>query len=242
MSRSLVLNADDFGYEPRVTAGIEQAMRHGLVSSATMMVTTPYSEQAAAHASGLSLGLHLELARFESVSQPGRRFVEAEAGALTADFVEAEALAQVERFHRLLGREPTHVDVHKHLHRHPNVLEGLVRAAKVHGLAVRSIDDGMRSRLVRAGVRTNDAFLGDAGGEAYWTVARFLSHLDALPEDGLVELMCHPGYTPVQVASGYGAQREVELATLCSDEARLAMEARGLHFVSWTEALANQHP
>jgi hypothetical protein len=46
----------------------------------------------------------------------------------------------------------------------------------------------------------------------------------------------------VQVASGYGAQREVELATLCSDEARLAMEARGLHFVSWTEALANQHP
>ncbi len=239
MSRALVLNADDFGYEPRVTAGIERSVREGVVSSTTMMVNTPFSEEAAARASGLSVGLHLELARFESVSQPGRRFVEAEAGALAASFVEAEALAQVERFTALLGRPPTHVDVHKHLHRHPSVLEGLVRAARARSLAVRSIDDAMRSRLRAEGVRTNDVFLGDAGGDAYWTLARFLAHLDALPADGLVELMCHPGYAPVAVASGYGAQREVELATFCAPEARAALRERGLTLVSWAEALAH---
>jgi predicted glycoside hydrolase/deacetylase ChbG (UPF0249 family) len=45
--------------------------------------------------------------------------------------------------------------------------------------------------------------------------------------------MCHPGYRPSVVASGYGAQREVELATFVSAEARAALDARGLQLASW---------
>jgi len=136
-ARVLIINADDLGYDPAVTRGILRSMREGVVSSATFMVNTPYSEEAARQAQGLSLGLHLNLARGEPVS-PGfpkefldnGAFSEPRASTLPVEAVEAEARAQLERMAALLGRPATHVDVHKHLHLHPNVLAGLSRAAR----------------------------------------------------------------------------------------------------------------
>lgn len=231
MTLRLILNADDFGYDPAVTRGIEAAMREGVVSSTTMIVNSPHSEAAARQASGLAVGLHLNLVRFAAVSAPGRELREGEA--LDAAFVEAETLAQLDRLRALLGRDATHVDVHKHAHQRPEVLEGLARAARARSLAVRSLDDGMRRALRAAGVRTNDAFLGDAGATAFWTPGEWARQLDLAPRDGVVELMCHPGYAPSHVASGYGAQREVELATFLAPETRRALEARGLTLSSW---------
>ena len=54
---------------------------------------------------------------------------------------------------------------------------------------------------------TNDAFIGDAGATAYWTLEQLRTQLWALPEEGTVELMCHAGYAPIAVKSGYGEQR-----------------------------------
>lgn len=233
MSRVVILNADDFGYEPHVTRGIVESMQRGLVSSTTFMVNTPWSVEAAPLARGLSVGLHLNLARFPAVSQPGLELVEAQAGALTAQFVEAETLAQVDRLEALLGVAPTHVDVHKHLHRNPRVLEGLARAAKARRLPVRSIDAGMRAALRAAGVATNDVFLGDAEGAAYWTLSEWEKVLRALPTEGVIELMCHPGYRMRELTSAYSAQREVELATLTSPEARAVAETCGVTFHPW---------
>ncbi|MCA2979219.1 MAG: ChbG/HpnK family deacetylase [Myxococcaceae bacterium] len=230
----LVLNADDFGYDPAVTRGIVEAMRVGVVSSTTMMVNTPHTQDAAGLADGLAVGLHLNLARFRAVSLPSLEFVEAAAGALDPTFVHRETLAQLDRLEALVGRPATHVDVHKHLHRHPVVLEGLARAAAERGLPVRSIDADMRATLRAAGVPTNDAFVGDTGPTAWWTPARLREVLDALPSEGLVELMCHPGYAPTAVSSGYGAQRVVELETFLAPETRALLEARGLRFVPWS--------
>lgn len=227
----LVLNADDLGYDPEVTRGIVEAMRRGVVSSTTMIVNSPHSEDAARQADGLAVGLHLNLVRFTAVSD-GRALDEKTAS--TADFVERETHAQLDRLRALLHRDATHVDVHKHAHLAPAVLEGLARAAKARGLAVRSINEAMRAALRAAGVRTNDAFLGDAGQHAYWTPARWEEQLDLAPRTGLVELMCHPGYRPSHVSSGYGAQREVELATFVSTGAREALRRRGLTLSPWS--------
>jgi predicted glycoside hydrolase/deacetylase ChbG (UPF0249 family) len=233
--RALIINADDLGYDPAVTRGILQAMREGVVSSATFMVNTPYSEEAARQAQGLSIGLHLNLARGAPVSPDfpqelleAGAFSEPRASTLSADAVEAEARAQLERLEKLLGRPATHVDVHKHLHRHPQVLAGLIRAARAAGVPVRSIDEAMRRELLSQGVATNAHFVGDAGAEAYWTLERFESAVSALPASGVIELMCHPGYTPESVKSGYSAQREVELSTFLHPRAREALSRAGL--------------
>jgi hypothetical protein len=234
-SRSLIINADDLGYDPAVTRGILRSMREGVVSSATFMVNTPFSEAAARDAQGLALGLHLNLARGAPVSPgfppellDGGQLVEARAPSLPAAAVEAEALAQLARLQELLGRPATHVDVHKHLHQHPNVLAGLARAARAAGLPVRSIHQPMRRELTAHGVATNAHFLGDAGTEAYWTLERFEAAVASLPPSGVIELMCHPGYRPEAVRSGYSAQREVELDTFLHPRARQALERAGL--------------
>jgi hypothetical protein len=234
-ARALIINADDLGYDPAVSRGILRAMQEGIVSSATLMVNTPYSEAAAREARGLSIGLHLNLTRdlplwaaFPSDYLKGGAFSEALARHLMPDVVEAEALAQLERLDMLLGQPATHVDVHNHLHRHPGILEGVARAARAARLPVRSIDTDMRRTLRTHGVPTNDHFLGDTGVEAYWTLERLEEQLASLPAEGITELMCHPGYAPEVVKSSYARQREVELATFLHPRARMALKRLGM--------------
>ncbi len=239
MTRTLIINADDLGYDPAVSRGILDAMRQGVVTSATFMVNTPFSEETARESRGLSLGLHLNLARGSPVSRaiPAEHlrdggFEEALAAQLSPEAVEQEVLAQLDRFEALLGQPATHIDVHKHLHVHDNVLTGLISAAQARRLPVRSISTGMRARLSREGVPTNAHFVGDAGVEPWWTWERFEAQVAGL-EDGVTELMCHPGYTPTHVRSGYAAQREVERATLTDPRARPLLERLGVVLADW---------
>lgn len=232
---ALIINADDLGYDPAVTRGILEAMRQGVVSSATLIVNGPYSEAAAAQAQSLAIGLHLNLARFvpawsgfpPALLTQGT-FDEGAAGRLPAEVVERETLAQLDRLERLLGRSATHVDVHKHLHRHPAILEGVAAAARTRGLPVRSVDAAMRALLAARGVPTNDHFVGDAGAEAFWTLERLEREAERLPAEGVTEWMCHPGYAPASLRSGYSVQRETELRTFVHPQARTALDRLGL--------------
>ena len=222
MTATLIINADDLGYDPAVTRGILESMSLGIVSSTTMMVNGPHSEDAGkkVHGRALGIGLHLNLARWQPLSMvpgyllgPDGGFAEDRVTELPIDVVETETLAQLERLKALTGRGASHLDVHKHLHRSSNVLEVIIRVAQRHRLPVRSIDPTMRRTLQERGVTTNDGFIGDAGAQAYWTADRLRTHLWALPEEGAIELMCHPGYAPITLKSGYSTQREVELET-----------------------------
>ncbi len=239
--RRLIINADDLGYDPAVSEGIVLAIRKGVVSSTTLMVNLPHSEHGAALARGLPVGLHLNLSRGSPLS-PGfpaallvqGSFDESRVSSLTADVVAAEADAQLARARDLLGVAPTHVDVHRHLHRTPGVLAALAQVATRHGLPVRALDVGMRARLRASGVRTTDHFVGEAGGEAYWTETRFTETVRHLPE-GTTELMCHPGYLPQQTRTSYALQRAVELATLTSAAARRAVQAAGIQAITFAD-------
>jgi predicted glycoside hydrolase/deacetylase ChbG (UPF0249 family) len=238
-AKRLIINADDLGYDEAVDGGLLRAMRAGVVSSATLMVNGPRSAEAAKAARGLAVGLHLNLARWAPVSSSFPRtfladsaFVEARAGTLPEKVVEAETEAQLARAEELLERPPTHLDVHKHLHRHQNVLAAVAAVARARELPVRALDAPMRAFLRKQGVLTTDNFVGEAGAEAYWTLPRFLNTLKTLPE-GTTELMCHPGEPPSQVASGYAQQRKVELLTFTSQEARAALEAAGVELLSF---------
>jgi len=62
--RALIVNADDFGASPGITRGILEAHTHGILTSTSMMVDTPWSAEAAAlsgAAPELSVGLHVVL-------------------------------------------------------------------------------------------------------------------------------------------------------------------------------------
>lgn len=218
--RRLIVNADDLGYDPEIDRGILEAHRHGLVSSATAMVSTPFSA-AALRAAPASLGLGLH-----AVLPPG----------LAGAALRAELLRQLARFEALRGGPPTHLDSHKHAHARPEVLPVFAEVAAAQGLPVRAIDAPMRAALRAAGVATTEAFLGDAGLRPGWTEATLLEALAALPE-GTTELMAHPGYRPAQVVTSFGVEREEELAALQSAEAARLVARLGLVRCSYADLL-----
>jgi predicted glycoside hydrolase/deacetylase ChbG (UPF0249 family) len=244
--RRLIVNADDFGLTPGVSAGILRAHRHGIVTSTTVLVTADIDRQslAAARDSGLGLGLHVNLTlgtpltRARSLVGDDGRFVrDARRAAARAEpgDVEREIEAQVERFTDLVGRRPTHLDTHHHVGLYAPVAEVVLAIAGRLGVPVRSQNEDARRRARSARLRTPDAFFGESGPGAYWSTARTLHHLRALPA-GVSEFMTHPGLFDQGLSySRYGRQREIELVGLGTPAARAAAAALGVRLATFAD-------
>ena len=239
MTRRLIVNADDFGLTPGVTDGILDARRHGIVTSATVLVTADLDRGAirAALDVGLGLGLHVNLTlgrpltRGRSLVGADGRFVrDARRAAAQAEprELEREIDAQIEKFLGLARRAPTHLDSHHHVGLEPPVAGLLLAAAQRLGVPVRAETPLAKARARAVGVRTPDHFFGGSGPGPYWTPAQTLRHLRALPP-GISEFMSHPGrYDDALGFSRYGRQRETELVGLGTPAARGAVQGLGI--------------
>jgi len=226
--RFLVVNADDLGLSATVNEGIFAAHRRGIVTSASLMVrqgaAPAAAEQAAAH-SELAIGLHIDLG--EWVYESGewtQAYLHCDSDDPAA--VEAECRTQLERFRALIGRDPTHLDSHQHVHESKparGVTEAL--AAEL-GLPLRN----------RA-VRYEGGFYGQSGkGEPFpegIAPERLVALIEALPP-GWTEIGCHPAAGPVPTSS-YDAERQVELATLRDPRVREALNVSDVHLCSFAQ-------
>jgi len=214
--RLLIVNADDFGLSAGVDEGIIQAHEHGIVTSASLMVNRPGAPHAAAlarHHPELSIGLHFEKPSDCDLDAPDQA-----TGAFTA---------QLERFRKLTGGDPTHVDSHHHVH-----------------------TEGDRIRTFRKLVSPLGVPLRHAGPVAYiggfyaqwehgvtelrYVRRQFLLELirsEAL--EGATELACHPARVTGDFSSAYESEREVELATLTEPGLGAEIEAMGVRLTSY---------
>src|ERR671939_232224 len=107
MERILIFNADDFGASAGVNRGIVECHARGVVTSTSLMVTGRAAREAAAMSRdhpALAVGLHWDV-----WGEDEREF---DTTALAA--VRNEFRRQLDAFHALLGRPPTHVDSHRH--------------------------------------------------------------------------------------------------------------------------------
>jgi predicted glycoside hydrolase/deacetylase ChbG (UPF0249 family) len=244
-ARALIVNADDFGLTRGVSRGILEARARGIVTSTTVLVNRPVDPDlvAALEASGLGVGLHLNLTLGAPIADPRRvpSLVDGE-GRFIRDAREAAARAkpdearielgnQIDAFRALLGRFPTHLDTHHHVGRHEPILDLVLDFARAIRVPVRSQDERVRAAARRLKLRTPDHFVGESGPEPYWSAERVLEHLRALP-GGVTEFMTHPGYFDDDLAySRYGRQRETELAGLTDPRARELIEREGIRLV-----------
>jgi predicted glycoside hydrolase/deacetylase ChbG (UPF0249 family) len=224
--RRLVVNADDLGLTEGVTEGILHSARHGIVTSASLMVRAPGAEHAGRAVQalpGLSVGLHLDLAEWAHDGVEWRPLYEVvDTGDAAA--VAAEISAQLDRFTRLVGRPPTHLDSHQHVHRSAPVQDLLVAAGARLGVPVRSCTDAITYR---------GDFYGQTGkGEPYRTaitVDALCAVIAGLPP-GTTELGCHPGFSD-HLDSVYALERDVEARVLCAPEVLQAVRAAGVVLV-----------
>jgi predicted glycoside hydrolase/deacetylase ChbG (UPF0249 family)/aminoglycoside phosphotransferase (APT) family kinase protein len=220
-ARILVVNADDFGASEGVNAGIIEAHQHGIVTSASLMVRGAAVQAAAEYArtNGLSVGLHLDLGEWSYVDGEWKADYEV-VDLKDREAVTREVRAQIDAFVTLVGRTPTHLDSHQHVHRDEPVRGALNDIGRELQIPVRSETD----------IVYNGSFYGQYGkGTPYpeaISVDAMVALIDGLA-DPVTEIACHPA-AAVDFDTMYAAERLTELATLCDPRIREAIDRNGV--------------
>jgi chitin disaccharide deacetylase len=228
--RVLIVNADDFGLSPGINADVARAHENGILTSASLMVRGGAARDAAAYAQrtpSLSVGLHVDLG--EWVFEDGRwreryRLVAHDDGA----GARAEARAQLELFRGLIGRDPTHIDSHQHVHFGSHAAHALIGIGEELGVPVRHITES----ILYLGDFYGQGDTGDVSPDGI--TVRNLSELIRRLPPGATEIGCHPA-TVVDFESVYGDERVVEVETLCSPEVRRVIAEEGIALRSFSE-------
>jgi predicted glycoside hydrolase/deacetylase ChbG (UPF0249 family) len=227
-SKWLIVNADDFGQSPGVNAGIAEAYESGIVTSASLMTRWPAAGEAAEYANAhpeLAVGLHVDLGEWR---RQGQEWVSVYEVAALDDRqqVEKAVAEQLGNFRSLLGRDPTHLDSHQHVHLREPADAILKELSDQLGVPLRH-----RTPKVR--------YCGDFYGQsedgrpchAAIGVDALIRILQTL-SDGVTELCCHPGKQDV-LDTMYLAERERELATLTDPRVRETVEKLGVQLWSF---------
>jgi predicted glycoside hydrolase/deacetylase ChbG (UPF0249 family) len=198
-TRYLIVNADDLGMTSAVNEGIFAAHEEGIVTSASLMVSreaAPDAVEALAGHPDLAVGLHLE------AGEDLRR--------------------QLDRFQQMTGRDPTHLDSHKHVH----------ETDEAFGAAAESLAAELNAPLRNRGIRYERRFYGlDAISPEH-----LIRLIEELPP-GWTEIGCHPAAGPVP-SSSYNAERQIELATLRDPGVKTLLNVTSVRLCSYAHVFA----
>ncbi|MDZ8093589.1 MAG: ChbG/HpnK family deacetylase [Nostoc sp. DedQUE05] len=220
-----IVNGDDFGASQGINCGIVEAHCKGVLTSTSLMVNMPASEEAAILSRKLpelSVGLHINI-----TTEDGELALDL----TTSDRCRAELNRQLERFQELTGRLPTHLDSHHNIHRSPQLLPHFLNLAQQYRLPLRE----------HSPVRYFPSFYGQWDGETHLeqiSVENLVQMLETEVQEGFTELSCHPGYVDPEFSSTYAIERETELQTLCSPIIRSKLTELQIQLIGFRE-LAN---
>ena len=228
--RSLIVNADDFGMTDGINAGVMEAHKHGIVTSASLMVKQPRAREAAALAATeerLGLGLHIDLVEWEPVDGEWQQ-IYARVDLDDPTQVAREIAEQVEQFVALVGRQPDHLDSHQHVHLEGHVRSESIRVARELRVPLRRLD----SRIAFCGEFYGQQKLSEPYPEGV-SLANLLRLISALPK-GWTELMCHPGYAR-DIRSVYAGERDIERSVLSQPDLHATLRAMQIELRSFAD-------
>ncbi len=270
--RLLVVNADDLGLHEDINRGIHLAHTEGIVTSASVVGCGEAFEHAAMviqQCPELDVGVHLTLIEerpltpasdIRSLVQPDGRFLPSYrqlttrmlGQGLASDEIRRELRAQIERV-IALGRHPSHLDGHQHVHLLPRVWRVTVDLAKEYGIkwirvphfgslfanSKSLLDPVFRLglnvlRASRFGVpRVRTPGLQLSGHLGHAQLLSIVGRLDP----GLSEIVTHPGITTPELTSHYRWHYDWsnELRALTSPEIKAALRADGVTLTRFSE-------
>ncbi len=218
----VIFNADDFGYSRGITRGIAEAHERGVVTSTSLMVNTPATDEAVARSRdlpGLSIGLHVNF------TNEAERLVDF----YNPEVARAELRRQFDRFCDLMGRPPTHLDSHQHVHRIRECHPAFEELAREHGLHLRDA----------APVTYKGGFYGqweygvsDPTKVSVEALERILRNEIAA---GIYEMCVHPGHVDPDFSSVYHEDRERELATLTDPRVRTILDEERIRLIGFDQ-------
>ncbi len=228
--RQLIVNADDFGLSPGVNRSIITAHEHGIVTSASLMVRGPSATAAADYACThprLAVGLHVDLGEW-AFRDGDWVEVYRVAPINDAEAVTAEIGRQLDAFRALMGRHPTHLDSHQHVHRKEPIRRTLLNLGQRLGVPVRHCTPGV--------AYCGEFYGQDAEGRSYpelISAAALVAVVERVAP-GITELACHPGEGDLPHTM-YNAERRQETLVLCDPLVRSAIVACGVDLITFAD-------
>lgn len=219
----VIFNADDFGYSSGINRGIAEAHERGVVTSATLVVNgiaTAEAVRIAREHPQLSVGLHVNF------TNEAQRLVEFEDPVVCR----AELRRQFDTFLDLMGRLPTHLDSHQHVHRARGRRPFFEELADEHRIALRD-----RPPVVFKGgfYAQWESGASDPSKVSLAALERILRN--EIHDAGIYEMSCHPGYLDPAVRMVYHRDREWELATLCDPKLPQILDEEGIELIGYTQ-------
>ncbi len=203
-----IINADDFGISHKVNKAIYNSAKEGYISSGTLMAVAPYIEEAiemTKEFEEMSFGIHLVFdSDFSSLSGVPENFssngvVNIKGLNFTKrDILVDEFSKQIEKLQNL-GLRISHIDTHHHIHLYPLVLSAVLQVAKKYNIKkIRSQKLLIKKSLVHDTYRyLHHQFTKSRGfmqPTAYTDFPTLIElGIDHLDEEGIYEIMCHPG-------------------------------------------------
>ncbi len=249
----LIVNADDFGFSLEVTKGVIEAFTNGIVTDTSILINSPYAEQALASAKevGLPVGIHIDfvtqfphndhLSDSNLIGPDGklrhelyeREFHNHIKHSFTCDeliSLRGEIRRQVNYFIQLSGQKPSHLDYHFGLHYINEIMAIYITVAEEYHLPVRW---GKQYAGKNPYALAPKIFADTFEGNPQSTIEDFVNLIDK-PWEGIMEICCHPGYfTPSGLADKNNRNREYELAVLVDPRLKLELQKRNIQLVNY---------
>lgn len=220
---TLIVNADDYGYDRNRTEAILECFRNRIITQTTAMVNMPYCSTAIklARKGGFAnrIGLHLNLTfgfpmtrairnyrlfcdeegRFNGVFHRStvRRFLLPKA---VCRAVEEEVMAQMTAYVNM-GLPLMHLDSHHHSHTDPVVLRIVLSLAHQFGFnSIRisrnlPLKRGLLKTMYKNFVNGRIVYGGFYHADFFGGADAVMSAIPYLPDASLVEMMMHPLYS-----------------------------------------------
>lgn len=136
MRKSLTLCADDFGLTPEICEGIIELAQNSCIDAASCMVTEPdfitYAQDLKACHDKVEIGLHFNLTEGQWLTQNYSYglyplILRTQLRLISRKKLEAEFLAQINKFREVMGFEPDFIDGHQHVHQFPVIRDAVLK-------------------------------------------------------------------------------------------------------------------
>ena len=219
--RFVIVNADDLGLSAEIDRGIFEAHDRGIVTSTSLLVDEPDAEAAVHQARQrpqLGLGVHVA---FDS---RGKWLIDVK----DLDVVKREIHRQIDRFIRITGGPPDHIDSHHHVHRLFNVAYLFLDAGRQYRVPVRGLTEVVFVGRFYGQPEFGKTDLSKIGVDALVGLFQSL-------KPGISEVSCHPGTLESRPDAVYNREREVELQTLTDPRIRSLIAEEGIRLINYRD-------
>lgn len=211
----LLINADDYGYDETCTRAIIKAFQEDLITTATMMATGEFFDQAACMIKETAyqdrIGIHFVLTEGRPLTAEMSQdpfFCDA-TGCFHGHFnryqrlssmqkkeVYEELCAQIDRIEKS-GLKIHHADSHHHIHTAPFITPIVIRVMKDHDISLlrihRNLGEIKTSKRLMKGICNVLFRLRGIAYSDYFGSYEDLDNVQFKPNDSrVIEVMCHP--------------------------------------------------